>query len=413
MFNIAGGNLHSDGQIASNTPQGVQPLQSSPSTLSSLSLPSLPSSPSSPVPLGVKITSHTSGQQVPTGQLTISGTSTDTPNANCEVYTDVNDLKPMQKVAARGPGGNSDYSAWTFTYTPAYSLIKNGTNNLTSKISCIDSPTTGNLTKWNSVNLTGVDGLVLQQQPPSIISAVSNSTNNTGLLISQSAALSPFEPTVAAGATSFDNDNDNSDNDDDDDNDNDDNSDDNDSDNDSSDNDNDNDNTDNSFLDNFDDSEQTNEEESNDDDEQDNEEVDEETDTSDDEDDSEEEDNDAGFVSSDNTADETNDETVTIANEANDVDDDENINNDGNPSNSAGNNNENNIGQNNNAWNEDNSVAENNEENGNNVNENLDLFTNEKSADVSFESETNEETDDEDECNIGDRGFPFCDGRID
>src|ERR687893_64441 len=113
---------------------------------------------------------HTEGQM-----------ATDTPNANCEVYTDMNDLKPMQKVAATGPGGNNDYSAWTFTYTSAYSLIKNGTNNLTSKISCIDNPTTGNLTKWNSVNLTGVDGLVQPQQPPSIISAVSNSTNNTGL----------------------------------------------------------------------------------------------------------------------------------------------------------------------------------------------------------------------------------------
>src|SRR5918994_7390766 len=196
MLNFAGGNMHSDAQIAPNIPQGAQSIPSSPS-LSPSSL-----SPSSQVPLGVKITSHTTGQKVPTGELTISGTSTDTSNAKCEVYTDVNDLKPMQKVAARGPGGNSDYSAWTFTYSPAYSLIKNGTNNLTSKISCIDSPTTGNLTKWNSVNLTGVEGLVQQQQPPSIISAVSNSTNNTGLLISQSAALNPFEPIVATDATS-------------------------------------------------------------------------------------------------------------------------------------------------------------------------------------------------------------------
>jgi hypothetical protein len=181
MLNFSGANLNTEGQIATNTPQGVQSLPS----------PS-PSLPSSSLPLGVKITSHTTGQQVPTGQLTISGTSTDTPNANCEVYTDMNDLKPMQKVAATGPGGNNDYSAWTFTYTSTYSLIKNGTNNLTSKISCIDSPTTG--TKWNSVNLTGVEGLVQPQPPPSIISAVSNSTNNTGLLISQSAALGTFEP---------------------------------------------------------------------------------------------------------------------------------------------------------------------------------------------------------------------------
>ena len=193
MLNFSGGNLHTEGQIATNTPQGVQslpPLPPSPSSPLSQSLPS------SSLPLGVEIISHTTGQQVPTGQLTISGTSTDTPNANCEVYSDMNDLKPMQKVAARGPGGNNDYSAWTFTYTSAYSLVKNGTNNLTSKISCIDSPTPGNLTKWNSVNLTCVEGLVQQQTPPSIISAVSDGTNNTGSLISQSAAPSTVEPTV-------------------------------------------------------------------------------------------------------------------------------------------------------------------------------------------------------------------------
>lgn len=51
--------------------------------------------------------------------------------------------------------------------------------------------------------------------------------------------------------------------------------------------------------------------------------------------------------------------------------------------------------------------------NENNVNENLDIFANEESANVAAESETNEVSNDEDECDIGDRGFPFCDGRID
>jgi hypothetical protein len=375
MLNFTGGNLHSEGQIATNTPQGVQSLPALPSSPS----PSSPS-PSSSVPLGVKITSHTTGQQVPTGQLTISGTSTDTPNANCEVYTDVNDLKPMQKVAARGPGGNSDYSAWTFTYTSAYSLIKNGTNNLTSKISCIDSPTTGNLTKWNSVNLTGVDGLVQQQQPPSIISVVGNSTNNTGLLISQSAALSTFEPTVATATTASDSANDN----------------------DNSDNDNDN-------------SEESNEEENNDHDEQDNEEAEVETATSDDEDDSEEEENDVDLFSGENAGDETNEESANIANEANDVNNDENNSDNRNPSSSEGNNDENNIVESRSASNEDNNAPVNNEENSANeynMNESIES-TNEEPEDEATESETNEDpADDEDECNIGDRGFPFCDGRL-
>jgi hypothetical protein len=374
MLNFSGGNLHTEGQIATNTPQGVQ------------SLPSSPLTPSSPLPLGVKITSHTTGQQVPTGQLTISGTSTDTPNANCEVYSDVNDLKPMQKVAARGPGGNNDYSAWTFTYTSAYSLIKNGTNNLTSKISCIDSPTTGNLTKWNSVNLTGVDGLVQPQPPPSITSAMGNSTNNTGLLISQSAALSAFEPTVAPTATTAsEGDDDNSDN--------------------------------------SDNSEETNEE-NDDDDDQDNEEADGETD---DEEDSEEETNDVDLFSSENVGDETDDESENIANDETDVSNDENNNDNSNPSNSDdGKNNENNVNENNvneNSVNEnrvnenrvnENRVNENrvneNSVNENSVNENSAVSNDGGSAEVTAESETNENSDDDDDCDIGEEGFPFCDG---
>jgi hypothetical protein len=50
--------------------------------------------------------------------------------------------------------------------------------------------------------------------------------------------------------------------------------------------------------------------------------------------------------------------------------------------------------------------------NENNVNENPDIVANEESTDVAAESETNENSNDDDECDIGDRGFPFCDGRI-
>ena len=87
------------------------------------------------------------------------GISTDNPNTECQVYSDWNDQKPFGKAVAAGKGGPNDYSEWTFTYTSAYHLIKNGTNNLTSKISCTDGPAS-NITKWNSVNVTGIDGLV-------------------------------------------------------------------------------------------------------------------------------------------------------------------------------------------------------------------------------------------------------------
>src|SRR5215211_5346346 len=107
---------------------------------------------SSPI-IGIKITSPSTGQQVPAGELTISGISTDNAATDCTVYADWNNLKLFQTAVATGPGGVNDYSTWNFTYTPQYHIITNGTNELTAKLSCISNPT--NLTKWNSVNVTG------------------------------------------------------------------------------------------------------------------------------------------------------------------------------------------------------------------------------------------------------------------
>ena len=116
--------------------------------------------PSPPPVIGIKITSPTTGQQVPVGELTISGTSTDNVATDCTVYADWNNTKPFQTAVATGPGGVNDYSRWTFTYTDDYHLITNGTNNLTSKLSCFgDESNVGsaaNLTKSYSVNVIGV-----------------------------------------------------------------------------------------------------------------------------------------------------------------------------------------------------------------------------------------------------------------
>jgi hypothetical protein len=109
--------------------------------------------------IGIKITSPPAGQQVPVGELTISGISTDDATTDCTVYADWNDQKPFQTATATGPGGVNDYSTWNFTYTKNYNLITNGTNNLTSKLSCLSSPT--NVTKWNSINVTGEVDLTL------------------------------------------------------------------------------------------------------------------------------------------------------------------------------------------------------------------------------------------------------------
>src|SRR5215204_8914 len=125
--------------------------------------------------IGVKITSPSTGQQVPAGELTISGSSTDNAATDCTVYADWNNLKPFQKAIATGPGGVNDYSTWNFTYTADYHLITNGsTNELTSKLSCINNPT--NLTKWYSVNVIGAVSDQNQQQQQQPVSTLGNTT---------------------------------------------------------------------------------------------------------------------------------------------------------------------------------------------------------------------------------------------
>ena len=125
--------------------------------------------------IGIKIISPIKDQQVPVGELTISGISTDNSTADCTVYADWNNLKPFQTAVATGPGGVNDYSTWNFTYTADYHLITNGsTNELTSKLSCINNPT--NLTKWYSVNVIGAVSDQNHQQQQQPVSTLGNTT---------------------------------------------------------------------------------------------------------------------------------------------------------------------------------------------------------------------------------------------
>ncbi|MDQ4012212.1 MAG: hypothetical protein M3146_00630 [Thermoproteota archaeon] len=153
-----------------------------PETLSSGTPPTVGTMPT------IKITSHISGQQVKTGPLTISGTSSDTSATNCQVYADWNDNMPFGKAVAAGPGGPDDYSKWTFTYGNDYHPIKNGTNNLTSKISCDDGSTP--LTKWSSINLVGVNS----SDPGSVISQAITSGNPSPSLPVGLALPAPNQP---------------------------------------------------------------------------------------------------------------------------------------------------------------------------------------------------------------------------
>jgi hypothetical protein len=139
--------------------------------------------------ISVKITSPSTGQQVPAGELTISGRSTDNTTSDCTVYADWNSTKPFQKATATGPGGGDDYSTWAFTYTDKYHLITNGTNNLTSKLSCINNNgAAANITKSYSVNVIGI----MEPSQRLALSAAEERNNFSGS-VSSSSSLPPIK----------------------------------------------------------------------------------------------------------------------------------------------------------------------------------------------------------------------------
>lgn len=117
--------------------------------------------------IGVIINTPADSANLPTGDLTIYGTSSDSNTTNCQVFADWNDLKPMQSVTANGPKGTSDYSKWSFTYTGSYHGIVEGPNELTSKITCFEQGQNAT-SKSYSINVTGSG-------------ATSEITNNTDL----------------------------------------------------------------------------------------------------------------------------------------------------------------------------------------------------------------------------------------
>src|SRR5256714_3759765 len=99
---------------------------------------------------GVRITSPTKGEQVPVGELKISGISTDDDNTDCQVSVNINDLKPLENATATGPGGVNDYSNWTITFDKdSPQTIKQGINDLSSKLSCVNP---SNVTRKQSIN---------------------------------------------------------------------------------------------------------------------------------------------------------------------------------------------------------------------------------------------------------------------
>lgn len=76
------------------------------------------------------------GQKVLPDNLTVYGTSLHNNTTSCQVAVLLNDEEPYQNAVATGPKGNDDYSKWTFTFDSYYSVIREGVNEITSKITC-------------------------------------------------------------------------------------------------------------------------------------------------------------------------------------------------------------------------------------------------------------------------------------
>jgi hypothetical protein len=136
----------------------------------------------------VTITNPDSDQEVPVGNLTIYGTSSDDDSRSCKILILLNDDKPYQDALARGPGGRDDYSKWTFMFDLYSSLIKHGQNEVVSKIVCNQQGVTNSNNQsvsHNKINVTGSKemyqqtdssiGLGISQiQPPDLVKMPTN-----------------------------------------------------------------------------------------------------------------------------------------------------------------------------------------------------------------------------------------------
>ena len=138
----------------------------------------------------LKIVSPVKGQHIPTGtNLTVTGISSDNSITNCQVSLLLNDLKPYQKTTPTGKSSSTDYSSWRYVINNSkYGSIKEGTNKITSKLTCDNSnqpnvASTG-ISKWYSINITGISAKTVQSKP-TIISKLPVSHNlnrsDTGL----------------------------------------------------------------------------------------------------------------------------------------------------------------------------------------------------------------------------------------
>ena len=152
----------------------------------------------------LKIVSPAKGQRLQVGSnLTVTGTSSDNSTSNCQVSLMLNDLKPYQKTTPTGNGSHAgnDYSTWRYVMNNSkYGSVKEGINKITSKLTCADvnhsGATNSALTKWYSVNITGIAAKSVEPGRPLLSKLpVNYALNRT--------SSSPTSPTNSSKASSL------------------------------------------------------------------------------------------------------------------------------------------------------------------------------------------------------------------
>jgi hypothetical protein len=151
-------------------------------------------------PNGVRITSPMNGEQIFVNgtdyftknreNLLIRGFSVYDKNnsSSCVVSVIINNVKPYQLTNATGKAGDGDYSSWIYNFTSSYSPLKEGSNKITSKLTC--QP--GNNNAYYSANVTGLnlnDTLLTNTKKPTAVESKflngtksANLNNNSGVI---------------------------------------------------------------------------------------------------------------------------------------------------------------------------------------------------------------------------------------
>jgi hypothetical protein len=157
---------------------------------------------------GIRITSPIDGEQISSNgksyfdkngeNLSIKGFSTYENNnsSNCKVFVIINNVKPYQLTNATGKTGNDDYSTWQYNFNSFYTPFKEGSNKITSKLTC--QP--GNTNSFYSVNVTGstINGTFPSNaQTPMIIG---NNSSTSAFLVKQTNTTTASTPAAISAS---------------------------------------------------------------------------------------------------------------------------------------------------------------------------------------------------------------------